>query len=395
MWLRGRRVFRHGVVVVALVAVATMSLAGPGRAQQTDRQRQLANDIDTASRAGQVAREQAAQAQAEKTKLDATLSDLAAQVASAQATLTAAQAEVDRLAFATSLVLANIEKTQAKLVDAQNDAKTSAVLLYQRPDAASVVNLIGSADGSGAIVEGTHYLQQVSAKRRDDFARAARLKRVLDDERAQLQVQQEKANDARTQAEATKNQIESLYQQQQTTRAALDQAQRTFESNAAAARADQEHAEALKELEDARVREEIRGAGDGPPMGNGRFLRPVSNAPITSSFGYRTDPVTGARAFHAGLDFGASCGTPIRAGGNGTVIFAAANGGYGNATIVNHGGGLATLYGHQSAFAVSVGQTVSAGQVIGYVGSTGKSTGCHLHFEVRVNGNPVDPVGYL
>jgi murein DD-endopeptidase MepM/ murein hydrolase activator NlpD len=71
------------------------------------------------------------------------------------------------------------------------------------------------------------------------------------------------------------------------------------------------------------------------------------------------------------------------------------SGGYGNMTIINHGGGLATLYGHQSSIAVTQGQTVSQGQVIGYVGSTGKSTGCHLHFEVRVNGTPVEPTQYL
>ena len=71
------------------------------------------------------------------------------------------------------------------------------------------------------------------------------------------------------------------------------------------------------------------------------------------------------------------------------------SGGYGNMTLINHGNGLSTLYGHQSSIIVSAGQSVTQGQVIGYVGSTGKSTGCHLHFEVRVNGNPVDPTAYL
>ena len=139
----------------------------------------------------------------------------------------------------------------------------------------------------------------------------------------------------------------------------------------------------------------IQSAGDGPVIGDGTFIRPAPG-PITSGFGYRTDPVTAATAFHSGLDFGASCGTPIKAAGTGSVITtSSSSGGYGNMTLINHGNGLSTLYGHQSSIIVAAGQAVTQGQVIGYVGSTGKSTGCHLHFEVRVNGNPVDPSGYL
>ncbi|HXY90958.1 MAG TPA: M23 family metallopeptidase, partial [Acidimicrobiia bacterium] len=132
------------------------------------------------------------------------------------------------------------------------------------------------------------------------------------------------------------------------------------------------------------------------PSGNGMFIRPIPGAPITSGFGYRTDPITGQQSFHPGIDFGASCGTPIHAAGNGQIVSAGFDsGGYGNMTIIDHGGGIATLYGHQSSIAVSTGQTVTQGQVIGYVGTTGRSTGCHLHWEVRVNGNPVNPLPYL
>ena len=88
-------------------------------------------------------------------------------------------------------------------------------------------------------------------------------------------------------------------------------------------------------------------------------------------------------------------GTPIRAAASGRVISAGYNGGYGNLVVLDNGGGIATAYAHQSRLAVSAGQSVSQGQVIGYVGSTGFSTGPHLHFEVRVNGSPVDPMGYL
>jgi murein DD-endopeptidase MepM/ murein hydrolase activator NlpD len=98
---------------------------------------------------------------------------------------------------------------------------------------------------------------------------------------------------------------------------------------------------------------------------------------------------------HEGLDIAASYGAPISAASSGTVIYAGWMGGYGNLVVIDHGGGLATAYGHQSSIAVSSGSQVSQGQTIGYVGSTGHSTGPHLHFEVRVNGAAVDPMGYL
>jgi murein DD-endopeptidase MepM/ murein hydrolase activator NlpD len=122
--------------------------------------------------------------------------------------------------------------------------------------------------------------------------------------------------------------------------------------------------------------------------GSGQLSWPVS-APITSPFGWRWGRL------HEGIDLGAAYGTPIAAAAAGTVIYAGWLGGYGNLTVIDHGGGLATAYGHQSRIAVSVGQQVARGEIIGYVGSTGHSTGPHLHFEVRVNGQAVDPLGYL
>ena len=112
------------------------------------------------------------------------------------------------------------------------------------------------------------------------------------------------------------------------------------------------------------------------------------NGPITSGFGWRWGRM------HEGIDIGVPCGTPIHAAASGTVIYSGWMDGYGNFVVIDHGNGLATAYGHQSAIYVS-GGSVSQGQSIGAVGSTGNSTGCHLHFEVRVNGTPVDPLGYL
>ncbi|MEH2147341.1 murein hydrolase activator EnvC family protein [Nostoc sp.] len=120
-----------------------------------------------------------------------------------------------------------------------------------------------------------------------------------------------------------------------------------------------------------------------------------SDASTSSPFGWRVHPILGYRRFHAGLDFAASYGSKIRAADSGRVIFAGWYGGYGRAVIIDHGNGMTTLYGHTSELYVSEGQAVERGQAIAAVGSTGFSTGPHLHFEVRRNGTPVDPANYL
>jgi len=139
---------------------------------------------------------------------------------------------------------------------------------------------------------------------------------------------------------------------------------------------------------DAQVTAAIQSSAiySSSPSAHG-LIWPVSG-PVTSGFGMRWGRL------HAGIDIAVAYGTPIHASAAGTVIFAGWMGGYGNFVIIDHGGGLATAYAHQSSIAVG-GGSVSQGQVIGYVGSTGHSFGPHLHFEVRVNGSPVDPLGYL
>jgi len=124
------------------------------------------------------------------------------------------------------------------------------------------------------------------------------------------------------------------------------------------------------------------------------FLWPADGVK-TSDFGWRTHPIFGTGRLHSGIDIGAAYGSAISAAASGTVVSAGTMSGYGNVVVIDHGGGIATLYAHQSSVAVGTGQAVERGQTIGYVGSTGYSTGPHLHFEVRVNGTPVDPMGYL
>ena len=145
------------------------------------------------------------------------------------------------------------------------------------------------------------------------------------------------------------------------------------------------------EAASAALAAKLRDNGGGsPPVagGNGTFQWPVSG-PITSPFGMRWGTL------HPGVDIGVPTGTPIHAAGSGTVIWCGWMSGYGNLVMIDHHNGLATLYGHQERVAVACGQDVTTGEVIGYSGCTGFCTGPHVHFEVRANGTPVDPLGYL
>ena len=172
--------------------------------------------------------------------------------------------------------------------------------------------------------------------------------------------------------------------------AAREQKKVSLDSLSAQERADAEEIDGLQAAS-ADLAAKIRAAqahSTVQHVSGAGFIWPV-NAPITSPFGWRWGRL------HEGIDLGAAYGSPIAAAAAGVVIYAGWESGYGNLVVIDHGGGLATAYGHQSRIAVSVGQSVSQGETIGYVGSTGHSTGPHLHFEVRVNGQAVDPLGYL
>ncbi|MGI9584551.1 MAG: peptidoglycan DD-metalloendopeptidase family protein [Acidimicrobiia bacterium] len=169
--------------------------------------------------------------------------------------------------------------------------------------------------------------------------------------------------------------------------AALEEQEGSIRSQIAAASA---AAAAAPPAEESQAQESPAPAASS----SGALARPVPGA-VSSGFGTRIHPITGKVRMHNGLDMNGAQGSPIVAADGGTVILAAVKGGYGNTVMIDHGGGMVTLYAHQSSMAVSNGAKVSRGQVIGYVGSTGQSTGPHLHFEVRINGAPVNPANYL
>jgi murein DD-endopeptidase MepM/ murein hydrolase activator NlpD len=221
---------------------------------------------------------------------------------------------------------------------------------------------------------------------RESAAMTARI-RQLQEALRRRQEAIRRANELRRREEAARRrrQLEALRQQQEALRRAqrAQNAERRAEREAAL-RAEREAQREIERLEQDEPEEEIA------PVWRGGFQRPTTGR-VTSGFGYRYHPILHRRRMHTGVDFGAPHGSPIFAAGDGTVILAEYNAGYGNCVIIDHGGDTTTLYGHCSVLRVREGQIVRAGQVIALVGSTGLSTGPHLHFEVRKNGVPVRP----
>ncbi|MGH7292936.1 MAG: M23 family metallopeptidase, partial [Myxococcota bacterium] len=218
----------------------------------------------------------------------------------------------------------------------------------------------------------------------------------LEEQRKELEEQKVQADTVAAEARAVRDQIAALRAEVEPARAQAaneqyleQQSLNGIRANKARYEAELAAMSATSDSISARLRARGGSGGSAPCQ-----ARPVPG-PITSGYGNRYHPVLHYNRMHTGADMRASSGTPIRACRGGVVVIAGSQGGYGNAVVIDHGGGMGTLYGHQSRLAVSEGQTVVAGQIIGYVGSTGMSTGPHLHFEVRLSGNPVDPAPYL
>lgn len=220
-------------------------------------------------------------------------------------------------------------------------------------------------------------------------------KKKLEEDRAKL-VELEKAALAK-QAEIEQKKAERnvVLQKAQNDRAVAIQAIEELNASSAQISA------MLKERQAARAAAAAaaaQAAGQGSSytwvQGTGQLGWPVSGE-ITSPYGYRVHPIWGTTIYHSGIDIGVDEGTPVHAADSGVIVWSGWMGGYGYAVVIDHGNGLSTLYGHNSELAVDEGQSVSKGQVVAYAGSTGNSTGPHVHFEVRENGDPVDPMGYL
>lgn len=328
--------------------------------------------------------------------LQADLRDLEAQLAEAQEAYDAAGVEVQavrgRLQQAT-VALQAAEQTRDER-DRRLDDRLAATYKYGSVSYVSV--LLGSEDISDFV--STSYLVRavIDTDRtmlegaEQDAREIARTRAEVDGLREQVEARQQAALSALRDVQALTEQQRRVTEQVQSEQARRREILRKLE----ATQASYEHLVDDLEAESNRLAEELAKSRwrAGAP-GAGELVWPTSGR-VTSSYGWRTHPIYGTRRMHTGVDIGAPAGQQIVAAAEGLVLSAGWRGGYGLAVVIDHGGGVATLYAHQSALAVAEGEVVSSGQTVGYVGSTGNSTGPHLHFEVRVEGEPRNPMDW-
>lgn len=310
-----------------------------------------------------------------------------------QQELDAANAELERIWGLQAAKNEEIRQTEAELQRAIDDLHARQAVLARRVRAIYMhgqLNYLDVIIGANSFSDFANRLELLKRIVRADFnlileirerQSAIEAKRaVLESQKAELDALE---NDAKKQQEA----IDAKRAEQQ---AALDEAQ----EHKAAAEAWEDELQAASADIEARIQARQNAGSYSYTAGTGQLSWPC-NGVITSPQGWRIHPIFGTEIYHAGMDIGVPEGTPIYAADSGTVVEADWIGGYGNAVIIDHGNGMQTVYAHNSGLVVGAGQSVSKGQLIAYAGSTGYATGPHCHFEVRINGSPVDPMGYL
>lgn len=312
-----------------------------------------------------------------------------------EARLATKQAELDRAEAELREAQKELAKLAKKLAESLDILRDRLVSIYQSGKV-DLSDLILDSTSYGDLVERSEYFAQIQTQ---DEEIVSRVRELRDRQRALVA----KLRRVKVQIEQVRDQIAREEKNLEVARQAVESQQgRLVEARgkrrSAVAQINQQVG-ALEEIEadlQAKIQEQIAAASGVSSLPAGPMTAPSAaglvwplSGPVTSGFGMRWGRM------HEGIDIGVPTGTPIRAAKGGTVIMASYNGGYGNYTCIDHGGGLSTCYAHQAGFAASTGQRVSRGQVIGYSGNTGSSTGPHLHFEVRINGAAQDPMAYL
>lgn len=418
------------VLVVSLAMLAgSVALPGSGAADPRDEQERVERKVAEAEATLEHATEQAREAAARYTAADAALPEAQArrdrargEVTATEVRLRAAERETERTREELTAAHTSVDRSIEAVDRARQGFAGFAVATYKGSRLANLQVLL-RASGPAEAVKRYGYLDHVSQQERaaiDELAGARLAARGAENRAAvafeRAETARERERDALAAAEEARDEAERAAREAEELVLAREEAMLDAEAEREASLRRYEKAEAAAE----RIADEVRqwearqsaqssgpnsadsGGGSsagGSSGGSGALLRMPVQGWQSSPFGMRQDPVYGGTRMHSGIDIAAPGGAPVYAAESGTVIRAGWHGGYGNHTCVSHGvrhgQGLSSCYAHQSEILVTSGESVARGEVIGRVGTTGASTGDHLHFEIRLDGSPTDPIPFL
>lgn len=391
---------RRPLVSILAAALALATLALPAVGQSLDElQRRKEAAAERAARADargddlaglvSVLDELRAEAEAKVDALEVELAELDTRISQKRRELTAAQKRMAVLTAELQGILEHLSSRTDVFVD-------RAVAAYKAGPTAYVEGVL-SSESFNDMIDRYEYFQSALDTDAELIDEITVLRDEVDARRTEVEEREQQIYEAKLALQQDRQAVEVLHTQ----RLAVLEERREIVAQKESLLADVRGRQAHWEQIEARYQNEIQdilaaaSQTSGPfPTGGGQFLWPAAG-PVTSGYGYRTHPIFGDTRFHAGIDIGAAYGAPVISADAGSVIFAGVTSGYGNSIVIDHGGGLASTYNHLASFLVSPGQAVARGVQVGTVGCTGYCTGPHLHFEVRVNGSPVDPMPYL
>lgn len=325
--------------------------------------------------------EEMAGVEAQQEEVSNELSEVEAKVEAAQAEVDAIQSSIDEKEAEITQAANEIEELKIDMAEREDGLYDRLRAMYKNGSVGYLDVLLGS-NSISEFLNNIEMIQRIFKNDQDTLKTLEKQHGILEKKQASLEKEKAELGEQKEKEATKKAELEASKSELQEKLEALN------------AEADRISAE-IQARQEALAQQQAQNGTSTPDYSGGTMMWPCDSRYITSEFGYRIHPITGIWTGHTGIDIGCSMYAPVYAAESGTVILSEWYGGYGYAVVIDHGGGITTLYGHNEELYVSVGQKVSRGETIAGAGSTGWSTGPHVHFEVREGGEYVDPMGYL
>ena len=324
----------------------------------------------------------------EQVELDDKIKNLDSQIKEIEENIKSTEDKIEGLNVETEEAKKEIQDLENKIKD-NEDALGERLKVINNNYSMAYIKVILSSNSLSDFFNNIYMVKEVIQQDRDLLKELDENKSLVEEKKKSLEDKVKEQELLKSSLESDNNKLESDKAEVEELKNQLAKEEEELESQIAKI-----IAEAEAQKQQATSSSTSSGASSNAVVTSGSWPVPGYSR-ISSPYGYRIHPVTGASSIHTGIDIPAPTGTPVTAYDSGTVIYSGVQGTYGNTVMIRHNDGKVTLYAHNSALNVSVGQTVQKGQVVAKIGSTGRSTGPHLHFEIRVNGSHTNPMNYL